>query len=93
MFLELALAVAARGPIFSGLPPVRFQGDNRLGNIVFVSDITTKCGQPPKGYRFLGCVIDKIIYITNPCHSEGKYAMTLCHELGHVNGWTREHEY
>ena len=40
-----------------------------------------------------GCASEGWITVSNPCMSltTGWYARTLCHELGHVNGWPVNH--
>lgn len=86
-------ALVIRGLAYDGLPPVRFQSDALLGGIAFVSNLGDYCGAAPKGRRWGGCVIDGVIYAGNPCGASGDYALRLCHELGHANGWSRYHEF
>lgn len=88
----------ARGLVFDGLPPDRLQGNNRTRIRFFDTlDVEEACGVPSPDKTFLGCVrgpVHKpIIYMPNPCRRSGEYARVLCHELGHVNGWTKYHEY
>lgn len=42
--------------------------------------------------RVTGAVI--VVFLPHPCdfRSEGFFAFAACHELGHVNGWSGEHE-
>lgn len=72
------------------IPPVRFRG----GAVATVSMTGVEpCGIPPKGFKFLGCVRDNVIYMPNPCDvaSKERYARILCHELAHLLHWPRTH--
>jgi hypothetical protein len=40
----------------------------------------------------VGCTVGGTIYVPNPCRWGDGYATLMCHELGHVNGWSAEHE-
>lgn len=43
--------------------------------------------------RAAHCAADDVITISNPCKTEapGWYERTLCHEIGHANGWPADH--
>lgn len=83
--------------INSDWPPERFRGDG-VAVVIFTSDIPRFCGNPPAGYRFLGCQREveglQVIVVGNPC-SDGaldETAKITCHELAHRNGWSADHE-
>lgn len=40
----------------------------------------------------VGCTVGSTIYVPNPCRWRDPYATLLCHEMGHVNGWSAFHE-
>lgn len=84
---------------FDGMPPERFRQENSA-KVLFVRDVTPVCRQtPPKGLRVIACTVrlrggETIVVMPHPCdtaHSD-RYALIACHELGHVNGWSSEHE-
>lgn len=88
MILALAL-MAVEPPHVIPEPPARFQHDQNV-DVFFTNDsgITSNC--PEGSYS---CANDKIIFLPNPCTIKGDwFAAVVCHELGHVNGWTQEHE-
>lgn len=93
----LVSASAVAGTIDSGWPPERLQHDGIIwGKTYFTNNIEAHCGKAPEGWRFVGCVIGKdTLVLLNPCSPEfrrEKYARIACHELGHINGWSGEHE-
>lgn len=92
--LILAAAIASAGPALPGLaPPERHQGDNHAA-VLFVQpeQLATYCGRPADQVR-VACAAGHMIIIPNPCRVVGElYALILCHELGHVNGWSGKHE-
>ena len=51
-------------------------------------------GTPPAGMQTNGCAFDATVVAPNPCEfaRSERYARLLCHELGHVNGWSSGHE-
>ena len=81
--------------INSGYPPERFMGD-AAAIVVFTNDVPSICGQAPPGFVIRACASEKqrTIVMPNPCHPQfdgEEFAKIMCHELGHINGWPREH--
>lgn len=78
-------------------PPDRFQGDNATV-VVFVSDVSKFCQNAPDGYRIIACMkVTKegtpVMVLPNPCQFRGElYGHIACHELGHRNSWSGNHE-
>ena len=103
LFLFAALAAAAPAaaptPFSDGRPPAAFQGSATL--VVEVGDqahIDRVChplfGKPPAGMKTDACHTGERVVLPNPCtfpQSDG-YARMLCHELGHANGWSANHD-
>lgn len=77
--------------INDGPPPARYMSSATV-QVAFGG--VKECGTPPEGYTFEGCQRGDTIYVPNPCDhmKEGKFAVILCHELGHRNGWNRTHD-
>lgn len=83
------------------LPPYRFQQDARVVTVYAAQrEIDRRCGKSTvPGVVRIACKRSRlfggsVLYLPNPCpwgHSE-TYARWTCHELGHANGWTAEHE-
>lgn len=75
---------------FAGLPPVKYMSPRRM--ILSVGSIS-KCGNPPEGKVFAGCVRDQlIVHMANPCDFQKEdFARILCHEMAHLNGWPKDH--
>ena len=75
--------------------PQRYQGDNSA-TVIFTSRQETMDGActPKKPGLALACTLQKkTIIMPNPCLWPGnEYAKLLCHEMGHVNGWSGDHE-
>lgn len=92
-----APSVPEHGPIYSGMPPQRLQGDN-IQVVIYVEDVTALCGGAPPGYRIHACHFVQdgtpFIVLPNPCQwGDIEYTARLaCHELGHRNGWGHNHE-
>lgn len=85
------------GSVYGGLPPKKLRKDV-LVNVLFLSN-PTKVEQwcaPPAG-PWSGCtdrngLRHPIIVVTNPCaFTTDYYAIEVCHELGHANGWPDDH--
>lgn len=81
-------------------PPVRFQ---KMAQMilhtypkVLVEDECVdhmNAGRPPLGLTIQACAAGPFVFMPNPCEYEGDaYADLLCHEQGHVNGWSGNHE-
>jgi len=75
-------------------PPERF----RMDNTVVVTFAKPELVQELCGKRHMpeviACadILPPSIHVPNPCYINEHYAQVVCHELGHANGWTREHE-
>ncbi len=89
---------AAAGIFSSAVPPARFRDETsaQIQTIdpAYIGDVCGLLmrGPPPVGMAYLACTQDGRVYIPNPCaYPDEPYAATLCHELGHVQGWPREH--
>ena len=104
MLLVLAVAAAMTAPpkptpFSNGRPPTRFQGHATVTlQIADQAGIDAIChplfGRPPAGMRTDGCQTGDRVILPNPCDfPEDRYATMLCHELGHANGWSRNHDY
>lgn len=78
--------------ISSGIPPVRFRGDN-VAAVFFVDDVTKLCGRAKPGFVILACAQGNQIAMPNPCAyaASERYARIMCHELAHVSGWPATH--
>lgn len=98
--LLLLLAIAA--PLNDDLPPSRYQGNAKPTIVVTVDDTNTKaaCGVAQPGWVLMGCEFDTkkgpTIIISNPCNwpetrDKETFAHLMCHEFGHVNGWSVDH--
>ena len=77
------------------LPPQRFRSNGRV--LVRFADqrtIDRECGKAPCNMVTLGCLQSSVIMILpNPCSygPDDDYAVLVCHELGHLNGWPATH--
>lgn len=92
--------VIQRGTVNSDMPPVRFQ-DNNVAVVQFTDQagIHKYCGTPEPGFQIIACRRQaengaSVLFMPNPCLTGGLefYAKIACHELGHVNGWSADHE-
>lgn len=92
--LLLLGAVYPVTPHFGGPPPPRFRG-NVTGEITFTdrAGIDRECKIAPEGMERQGCKRGNRIIVSNPCRLENptRLEATICHELGHLNGWPRTH--
>lgn len=77
------------------LPPMEHQRDNTVlvtfAKPTLVQELCGRRGVP----ELIGCgdLLPPSMVVPNPCvHIDQSYARTLCHELGHANGWTYQHE-
>lgn len=102
--VSAALALAApsvpnHGPVYSGMPPERMQGDS-ISIVAYVTDVPAYCGKAPPGLVIHACVrvIDglTITFLPNPCPwgNHEYIARLACHEMAHAShGWTSNHQY
>lgn len=88
----------AAGTINDGLPPERFMADN-YATVVFTNRIEGFCGKLPAPAQIIACrrrTVEgqDVLFLPNPCGLGNVefYARIACHELGHVNGWSADHE-
>ena len=101
--LALAALVAATPatgpgtPYYSGMPPVRYQGEG-IAIVAFVDDVSPYCGTAPAGLVVLACTQSMkdgtpVIIMPNAClfGDVDAYARILCHERGHAAGWPSNH--
>ena len=80
------------GATWRDKPPSRYQYDTSA-TVEFTTEggVQSKCPMPhPK--VAVGCTANNIIYVPNPCRWKDPYAVLLCHEVGHINGWSGLHE-
>lgn len=83
---------APGGSTWRDKPPARFQGDVVAG-VVFTTEAGVQRMCPLTGGQVaVGCTVGSTIYAPNPCRWSDPYAVLVCHELGHVNGWAPAHE-
>ena len=95
-----AAALATNAATFNdGRPPERFtQGATVSVEFRDQAGIDVECqalfGQPPAGAKTNACFTGRKVIMPNPCSfpKTDTYAHLLCHELGHVNGWTAAHQ-
>ena len=100
-----ALAASQRDPVQAGtissdMPPARFQGN--AGVVVYFTDregLNKYCGVAQPGYVIAACHRKhesgvSVLFMPNPCLGGGLefYSKLACHELGHANGWSGDHE-
>ena len=88
--IAAAAVLTLPGSTWRDRPPVRYQGD-AIAGVVFTTEahVQRMC---PQVRHAVGCTVGSAIYVPNPCRWNDPYATLLCHELGHVNGWTANHE-
>lgn len=97
MIALLIAAFVGHGSVwYDGPPPARYQHDT-WARIHFASPakVTRICSdrKPPKGWYVDACQIGDSfdLWLANPCPIHEEYAQTLCHELGHIEGWSANH--
>ena len=78
-------------------PPAEYQRDSFVG-VQFGSAATvrTDCGRTSSGAWAAACeqrngMRIPLLVVPNPCGRADRYALMLCHELGHSEGWERWH--
>jgi len=77
------------------LPPGLYRKDKTVvvtfAKPELVQELCGRRGVP----ELIGCAesLPPSMVVPNPCtHTDQSYARTLCHELGHANGWSYKHE-
>jgi hypothetical protein len=82
-------------------PPVRFQLDTtvRIATVSTQDGLDQECGRAEAGKVRAACIRGPrgraTIILPNPCLPQFKgqdFAWRLCHELGHKEGWGKDHE-
>ncbi len=70
-------------------PPEQYQTSRRV-SIEFLDDAREFCSRFT-GQEAVACANRYLIWADNPCLYSDPYAIILCHELAHVNGWPAHH--
>jgi hypothetical protein len=97
----ILLVAALYGSIYDhSPPPERYRGDIQV-TVRFESEskVESDCetdgaGRPPPGQHWGGCKLrNGIVVLPNPCLAplESDWRLTACHEIGHANGWPKDH--
>jgi hypothetical protein len=82
--------------VFDGMPPERLFGPAKA-EISFGT--VGECGTPPPDLYFKACVrYDMLgrgtVHMPNPCDPKYRweaFAVLMCHEKAHINGWPGSH--
>lgn len=97
MLLEALLAGILYTFPHRDIPPPEYRGDGHASTF-FIRDelkVDKLCKNTDPKIRIIGCVFHwphRLMIIGHPCdYKEERYARHVCHELGHVNGWPRDH--
>lgn len=93
------VAVVSRSGPFVGLADFDFQPPTalqrgRTDTVRFADDkgILEECGTQARACTHDQFEGGKRITVPNPCRfTKDTYALLLCHELGHANGWPGDH--
>jgi hypothetical protein len=92
LILLIGMAAPLAGATWRDKPPGRFQYDTAaLVDFTTEGNVQSKCPMTPPKVA-VGCTAGGTIYVPNPCRWKDPYAVLLCHEIGHVNGWSGLHE-
>ena len=87
--------------ISTDVPPARFQGEAVAVTVIATrATIDARCGEPPApDTRIIACHYalkdgTHIVILPEACPYAARefYARIVCHEFGHVKGWSRWHE-
>jgi hypothetical protein len=96
MLLNLLVALAMG--YFAPLPPLEYRVDYTVASIGFTQEETVdiKCGGDgnPLNGQIMACaeVNGERMIMPHPClYEDDQYARLLCHELGHIRGWPKDH--
>lgn len=74
-------------------PPQSMQSDTIVG-VEFTNDetILARCGKDAAACEWRDGKKRPLIVAPNPCDFTGEsFALVMCHELGHANGWPADH--
>jgi hypothetical protein len=97
----LAVTAIARPAMFYEAPPKRYQGPFTVNFIALssVEAVSAACkangSVPVPGRYYVGCYVSRTNTIIGPppCGKAwGLYGELMCHEGGHSQGWSGEHE-
>jgi hypothetical protein len=84
-----ALTAYPKTMVFDGMPPTRFRAPRKMK---VETGSVAKCGTPAKGFVFEGCTDGVVVHVPNPCDFPNEsFAVLLCHEQGHLQGWPADH--
>jgi hypothetical protein len=90
--LVLSLAADTSYPrtmVYDGMPPARFRAP---ASLIVKTGAVAECGDAGPGLVFEACARDKTVFMPNPCDFPSeKFAVLLCHESAHLQGWPAEH--
>lgn len=79
--------------VFDGMPPPRLRHPRQVPRVVTVGAVERGCGKDPPGLITYACTTRSgRVYVPNPCDfPQERFAMLMCHELAHVDGWPSTH--
>lgn len=75
------------------LPPRAYQHPSTfIVSTVPSNLITLTCDRLGATHADAACERDGAVYLPNPCDfPRDDYARLMCHEMGHINGWSANH--
>lgn len=97
---RVLLTLTAYGTLYDhSPPPPRFQHDVTVtvrweSESAVDGECSANAGAPPAGKHYGGCRLpDGTLVLPNAClHAlESDWRLTVCHEIGHANGWGKLH--
>jgi len=74
-------------------PPAQYIG-RPASTTIIVDDqeaVTKMCMGLGLNANTVACASPKIMIVPDPCEYTGVYAELMCHEVGHVLGWPKDH--
>lgn len=95
--LMLGILLAANAPcptsiIYDGPPPARFAHPGTNLREVSFGAVEASCGDWGPNVIVYACTRTSGVYMPNPCDfQQERFAMLMCHELAHQDGWPRTH--
>lgn len=103
IWMTLAANAPMPGTSSEAMPPARYRGPAvvTLQIVSTQAELDYICGKAPEGKRRIGCakgsglLEPRTVTLGEPCPHGAKgevYGRWLCHELGHVKGWSGQHE-
>jgi hypothetical protein len=74
---------------FDGMPPPRLRAPMQM---TVRTGAVAECGDAGPSRVFEACVRGTTVFVPNPCdYPTEKFAILLCHEQAHLQGWPAEH--